>query len=478
MEGATSEKWARLRFAIVGPLLVSPPPEGGLKAELERLSRRSWDHPSGRGQVRFAASTIERWYYEARAKRNPVAALGRKTRSDKGRERALSPALIEALRAQHRAHPSWSAQLHWDNLAVLAAADPSLGPMPSYATLVRAMRRRGLTRKRRSKWFEDADPRPEPREVLSYEVSRSHAMWHADAHHSSHLRVLTPTGEWKKPILIGVMDDHSRLGCHAQWYLAETAEIFVHALTQAFMKRGLPRSLMTDNGSPMVAEETRNGLHRLGVLAVNTQVRSPHQNGKIENFWNSVETRLMAMLEGVAPLTLKLLNDATIAWLEHEHNRRRHRELGCTPLERLKTSPDASRPCPDAETVRARFCIFRQRALRRSDATISVEGVRLQLPAQWRHLARPWVRFARWDLSRVDLMEGPEPDARRLCALYPVDKRANASAGRRPTRPAGGDAPGAGPELPPLLRQMLDARDATGLPPAWLPFDDDDGERR
>ena len=155
MEGATSEKWARLRFAIVGPLLVSPPPEGGLKAELERLSRRSWDHPSGTGQVRFAASTIERWYYEARAKQNPVAAPGRKTRSDKGG--ALSPTLIEALHEQHRAHPSWSAQLHWDNLAVLVAADPSLGPMPSYATLVRAMRRRGLTRKRRSKWFEDTD---------------------------------------------------------------------------------------------------------------------------------------------------------------------------------------------------------------------------------------------------------------------------------------------------------------------------------
>ena len=478
MEGTTSEKWARLRFAIVGPLLVSPPAEGGLKAELENLSRRSWDHPSGTGQVRFAASTIERWYYEARAKQNPVAALGRKTRSDKGRERALSPALIEALRGQHRAHPSWSAQLHWDNLAVLVAADPSLGPMPSYATLVRAMRRRGLTRKRRSKWFEDADPRPEPREVLSYEVSRSHAMWHADTHHSSHLRVLTPAGEWKKPILAGILDDHSRLGCHAQWYLAETAEVFVHALTQAFMKRGLPCALMTDNGSPMVAEETGNGLHHLGVLAVNTQVRSPHQNGKIENFWNSVETRLMAMLEGVEPLTLKLLNDATIAWLEHEHNRRRHRELGCTPLERLKTSPDASKPCPDAETIRAGFCISRQRKLRRSDATISLEGVRFQLPAQWRHLARPWVRFARWDLSRVDLVEGPEPDARRLCALYPVDKRANASADRRPTRPAGGDAPGAGPGLPPLLRQMLDARDATGLPPAWLPFDNDDGERR
>ena len=53
---------------------------------------------------------------------------------------------------------------------------------------------------------------------------------------------LTAAGEWRTPILLGFLDDHSRLGCHLQWYLAETAEVFVHGLCQAFMKRGLPRS--------------------------------------------------------------------------------------------------------------------------------------------------------------------------------------------------------------------------------------------
>ncbi len=65
--GARREKWARLRFAVVGPLLASPPPAGQLGAEFERLSQRDWEHPSGKGPVRFAASTIERWYYRARA---------------------------------------------------------------------------------------------------------------------------------------------------------------------------------------------------------------------------------------------------------------------------------------------------------------------------------------------------------------------------------------------------------------------------
>ena len=59
--------WARLRFAVVGPLLASPPPKGRLRAELERLSLRDWEHPGRGGKVRFSVSTIERWYYQARS---------------------------------------------------------------------------------------------------------------------------------------------------------------------------------------------------------------------------------------------------------------------------------------------------------------------------------------------------------------------------------------------------------------------------
>ena len=109
------------------------------------------------------------------------------------------------------------------------------------------MRSLGLVRQRRRARFEREPERTpvQPREVLSYEVSRSHALWHADFHHGKR-PVLTAAGQWKTPVLLGFLDDHSRLGCHLQWYLAETAEVFVHGLCQAFMKRGLPRSLMTE----------------------------------------------------------------------------------------------------------------------------------------------------------------------------------------------------------------------------------------
>jgi len=87
------------------------------------------------------------------------------------------------------------------------------------------------------------------------------------------------------PMLMGVIDDRSRLVCHLQWYLDETAESLIHSLCQAFMKRGLPRALMTDNGAAMLAGETTTGLAELGVLHQTTLPYSPYQNAKQESFW-------------------------------------------------------------------------------------------------------------------------------------------------------------------------------------------------
>ena len=67
----------------------------------------------------------------------------------------------------------------------------------------------------------------------------------------------------------------------ATGHLAETAEVFVHGLCQAFMKRGLPRSPLTDNGAPMMAGEVQEGLHRLGIVHATTLARIPRT--KTEN---------------------------------------------------------------------------------------------------------------------------------------------------------------------------------------------------
>ena len=107
----------------------------------------------------------------------------------------------------------------------------------------------------------------------------------------------------------------TRLACHLQWYLAETAENVAHGLSQAFQKRGLPRSALSDNGAAMIATEITEGLARLGIVHQTTLPYSPYQNAKQEAFWGPVEGRLIAMLEDVPDLTLAKLNEAPQAWV-------------------------------------------------------------------------------------------------------------------------------------------------------------------
>jgi hypothetical protein len=114
-----------------------------------------------------------------------------------------------------------------------------------------------------------------------------------------------------------------------------------------------------------------------------------------------------------------------------------------------------------------------RRQQRKSDGTLTVAGVRYEIPSAYRTLVRPTVRVARWDLSSVDLV-----DPRRgthLATLLPVDKERNADRRRRaltdPGMGATGAATPARPGIAPLLRQMMADYAATGLPPAYVPHD-------
>jgi putative transposase len=286
--------------------------------------------------------------------------------------------------------------------------------------------------------------------------------------------VLTSRGEWRTPILFGVLDDRSRLACHLQWYLAESAENIAHGLSQAMQKRGLPRAAMSDNGSAMTATEITEGLARLGIVHQTTLPYSPYQNGKQEVLWASIEGRLMAMLEGVDDLTLARLNEATQAWVEQDYNRKRHSEIDDTPLARFLADPAVTRPCPDAAALRLAFTRTERRTLRKSDGTAVIEGRRFEVLSRYRHLALLEVRFAAWDLTQVHLVD-PHTGA-VLCRLFPQDKAANASGLRRSVQPITAEPvkPPPARGIGPLLARMIDRQAETGLPPPYLPKDEGD----
>lgn len=475
--GAVHGRWAEFRFGVIGGLFSAPPERGLLSEELAKLAQKLWTHPISGEPTQFHVSTITRWYYSARKRPNdPVGALRLRIRRDRGRHRpCFADAVWTLLAKQFEDHPTWTYQLHADNLRVLCEKDATLGVAPSYATVRRHMKSQGWLR--RSKRRDDDRPAAlaarsarAARESRGWEMSHVHALWHLDFKDGP-LPVLTRDGEWKHPQLFGVLDNRSRLGCHLQWYLGEGAEELSHGLGQGLQKRGKPGGVMMDNGAAMKAGEIRQGLLDLGINWVRIPDYTPEHNAIIEAFWKQINLRLLPMLEGVENLTLALLNEATLAWLEREYNGSVHSETGQTPIERLLAGPSAVRDAPSSDELRRAFRLKVERKQRHSDGTVSVEGVRFEVPSCYRHFDRVTVRYARWDLSSVDLWDDALGVV--LATIYPVNREANASGFRRPLAPLRATpTPPKKSGVAPLLGRYLEEQRQTGFPPPYLPKDD------
>jgi len=191
----------------------------------------------------------------------------------------------------------------------------------------------------------------------------------------------------------------------------------------------------------------------------------------------------MKMITHFAPLTLKDLNDATQAWAECEYNRRDHSELSMSPLDRMRQATTVARRTPTSEDIELAFCDEIQRTQRRSDGTVTIHGIRFEVPWQFNHLKRLKIRYRNWDLSMAFIVDPREGTV--LCRIVPVNKTANASSRRRCINRQTSDLASVdnNNELPVLLQKYMQEYAATGLPPAYiplspLPIDDENNENK
>lgn len=471
------QRWALLRLEVIGHLLASPPEDGALQAALKALAQSTWRHPLTGADVRFGFSTIERWLLRARKHPDPVARLTAQGRTDAGAQPAITAEVATAIRAQYARSPEWTIQLHYDNLKADSVADA----VPSYPTVRRFFAAQGLHRvvPDRRKPLGALKPTG-PNEIRTFEATHVGSMFHLDGHTCS-IKVLLRSGEWIQPLGICVIDDHSRLIAHLQWYAStENTECLVHCFSQAVARRGLPRLLHNDNGSAMISGEFAQGLDRLGIDYRRIKPGHAWQNGKQETLWQRVEERLIAMLNGEPNLSLEQLNLATYAWTEFEYQTTVHRELnGATPMQRFTSAASVLRASPGSEDLRRAFRIEITRRQRLSDGTVSIDRRRFEVPQAFGHLHQLHLRYARWDLSQADIVDAR--DGKVLTTIHPIDKARHADGRRRPrvtldpslllpTQSTADHQPA------PLMRRLLAQFSATGLPAAMIHHEEPNSE--
>ena len=464
---------AELRFAVIGSLLASPPRgHGTLKHAFHMLTFKDFVHPVTHEKCRFAFSTIERWYYQALRANNPTERLARVMRKKKKRNLDLN--MVAAWGNLYRDHPSWTIFLLYKNLCDSYALRELDIKIPSYSTFCRLYHDKGWMRLKKPRTRPDGTPleasvrallRKKNIEIRSYEAQYVGELWHLDFHVCSR-DILLSDGTYTKPKMFAVIDDKSRIIAHAQWYLSESTENLVHGLIQAFCKRGLPRKIMTDNGSAMKGAEFIRGLQKLSIFHEPTLEYSPYQNGKQERWWSTLESQLIAMLENVRNLTLIQLNRQTLEWIELSYHNSIHSEIRMTPMDAFLNQPESVlRDCNSIEMLDQSFMQLIARKQRKTDGTISVDAVRYEIPSAYRHLFKCSIIYPSWNLSNVYLVDAVTEKV--IHAIYPLNKTKNSDQKRMHHSPIVNDIPLE--ELPPTLQKLRIKRNKACLEVPYLP---------
>jgi hypothetical protein len=182
-------------------------------------------------------------------------------------------------------------------------------------------------------------------------------------------------GKKRKSYLIAIIDDHSRLIPHAEFYLSEGIDSYLDALEQAFLKRGLPRKLYVDNGPAFRSRQLEYITASLGVSLIHARPYKPQGKGKIERWFRVVRTSFLSMIRD--PLKLWELNEWLTGWIEEEYHRRRHGSTGQSPFQRFTANMECLRPAPD--DLRDYFRKVARRKVAK-DRSITFEGKLYEAP--------------------------------------------------------------------------------------------------
>lgn len=401
---------ALFRYTVIAPLTsLDGRSRGQLKAAIRDLASRPHPHPT-KGPVLVGKGTIEEWLYKW--KHEGLDGLGPCPRQDRGQPRRIDDEVqdfIEEL-AKDR--------LTLSGVGLLAEVEAHFGKerTPSLSTLYRLLDAKGL--KNRGE--------PARRDHRAFEFDLAGDCWQGDVMYGPAL--CTKEGKRKHTYLIAILDDATRLICHAQFYSTQDLRCLKDCLKQALLKRGVPRRFYFDNGKIFRSRLMLYLAARLGVQMIHTRPYKPQGRAKLERWFRTVRMNFLSRVDTTRIESLEALNRLLFAWVEGEYHIRPHKGLeGETPLDRWMRLSGGLRPLPADVNLDQLFLAQCTRRIAK-DGTFRIAGRRFEAgPA---HIGKKLtIRFDSFDLRRV-WMVTPEEN---LIDAYPVDLEGNRKMRREPS---------------------------------------------
>jgi putative transposase len=322
------------------------------KAERGRVvnALAGWEHLGPDGQlVRVGVTTLRRWIrayrhggFEALVPQPPVRPL-----------RTPAEVLELAFELKRERPERTAAQIH--AIILTSAADGE--HVPGVRTLQTHLARQGLNVR--------ADGRSPGKVYGRFEASARNELWLGDGLHGPRLA----GGQARRAVLLGFIDDHTRLLVGWRWGAGEDVFRLEAALRSGLMSRGVPDAILVDRGSAFVSSQLMRACAVMGVKLIHASPRAATTKGKIERFWRTVRDQFLVEIDD--GIELAELNRLFQAWLEVVYHRRVHSETGQAPLHRFDAA--GAPPLPTPALLREAFLWSEERTVTKT-ATVSLHG--------------------------------------------------------------------------------------------------------
>ncbi len=210
-----------------------------------------------------------------------------------------------------------------------------------------------------------------PQDRRKFEAELPNDLWQSDVMHGPKIEI---DGRLRKTYLIAIIDDHSRLIPHAQFYLSEALPSYLDALEKAFLKRGLPRKLYVDNGPAFRSKHLEYITASLNISLIHARPYKPQGKGKIERWFKTVRVGFLGRFKGK---TISELNDAIEQWITDIYHQKNHGSTGEPPFKRFTACMECLRPAP--ENLRDHFRKSARRKVAK-DRSITFKGRLYEVP--------------------------------------------------------------------------------------------------
>jgi len=370
-----------LRFGVISPLLSADDPRS-MKERFTEQAVKIWTLPDGRLR-QFTIATIADWYYSYRT--CGMDALINPPRKDRGTHRIVNEQICEAIDKILEAHSTLKSS---NVIRLLDERGLRRDNSPSDATLYRYLREIRPTYKKIAK------------ERRRFEAPYAGNLYQTDIMYGPTVKVRLSNGRMRKQptYLLAIIDDHSRLLCHGEFFLSQDLMVYLTVLEKCIRKRGIPDKIYCDNGRVFLSDQiVRIGMH-IGCRIVHAKVRDAAAKGKIERFFRTVRDQYLQLAAMNKVDTLQELNRGFFKWVE-EYNHRKHSAIGCSPMEKWLKSSRVPRLLEEKVENDDIFLLEASRLVKK-DGTFSLCGQRFETSYVYAG-RKVSVRYDKNDLTRV-----------------------------------------------------------------------------